>query len=165
MIAQPSPCLGGKPLRFIKFIRKVFCDSGKGRGRLQGIIGKLDYLQKLGIDAIWLTDLSIANADNGYDIADYYAINPDFGTMQDFEQLLKEAHRRGIRIIMDIVVNHTSPNTTWFQSALSVAIALTATIFGANRLTVVCRTTNGNLNLVAVRGRWMKRPVSIICIC
>ncbi|WP_264767673.1 alpha-amylase family glycosyl hydrolase, partial [Klebsiella pneumoniae] len=80
-----------------------------GVGDLQGIISKLDYLQKLGIEAIWLTPIyQSPMVDNGYDIADYYAINPDFGTMQDFEQLLKEAHRRGMRIIMDIVVNHTS---------------------------------------------------------
>lgn len=99
---------------------KSFCDSGaKGVGDLQGIISKLDYLQKLGIEAIWLTPIyQSPMVDNGYDIADYYAINPDFGTMQDFEQLLKEAHRRGIRIIMDIVVNHTSTEHAWFQSAL-----------------------------------------------
>ncbi|MGG6324017.1 alpha,alpha-phosphotrehalase [Vibrio cholerae] len=99
---------------------KSFYDSGaKGVGDLQGIISKLDYLQKLGIEAIWLTPIyQSPMVDNGYDIADYYAINPDFGTMQDFEQLLKEAHRRGIRIIMDIVVNHTSTEHAWFQSAL-----------------------------------------------
>lgn len=99
---------------------KSFCDSGdKGTGDIQGIISKLDYLQRLGIDAIWLTPVyQSPMIDNGYDISDYYAINPDFGTMADFDQLLKEAHQRGIRLIMDIVVNHTSTEHQWFQSAL-----------------------------------------------
>ncbi|SKA20669.1 trehalose-6-phosphate hydrolase [Vibrio cincinnatiensis] len=99
---------------------KSFCDSGaKGTGDLQGIIGKLDYLKRLGIEAIWLTPIYPSPmVDNGYDIADYYAINPDFGSMADFEQLLDEAHQRDIRIIMDIVVNHTSTDHAWFQSAI-----------------------------------------------
>ncbi len=146
---------------------KSFCDSGaKGVGDLQGIISKLDYLQKLGIEAIWLTPIyQSPMVDNGYDIADYYAINPDFGTMQDFEQLLKEAHRRGMRIIMDIVVNHTSTEHAWFQSALGDRNSPYRDYYiWRKRLTVVCRTT-GNPNLAGVRGRWMKRPVSIICIC
>ncbi|WP_428774318.1 alpha,alpha-phosphotrehalase [Vibrio sp.] len=99
---------------------KSFCDSdSRGTGDLQGIISKLDYLHKLGIDAIWLTPVYRSPmVDNGYDISDYYAINPDFGTMTDFDQLLEQAHQRGIRIIMDIVVNHTSTEHAWFQSAL-----------------------------------------------
>lgn len=99
---------------------KSFCDSGsKGTGDIQGIISKLDYLKLLGIDAIWLTPIyQSPMIDNGYDISDYYAINPDFGTMADFEQLLEQAHQRDIRIIMDIVVNHTSTEHHWFQSAL-----------------------------------------------
>lgn len=99
---------------------KSFCDSGhKGTGDIQGIISKLDYLKMLGIDAIWLTPVyQSPMVDNGYDISDYYAINPEFGTMADFDQLLQEAHQRGIRLIMDIVVNHTSTAHHWFQSAL-----------------------------------------------
>ncbi|USD41819.1 alpha,alpha-phosphotrehalase [Vibrio sp. SCSIO 43135] len=99
---------------------KSFCDStNKGTGDIQGIISKLDYLKLLGVDAIWLTPVyQSPMIDNGYDISDYYAINPDFGTMADFDQLLAQAHQRGIRIIMDIVVNHTSTEHQWFQSAL-----------------------------------------------
>ncbi|MGF1737039.1 alpha,alpha-phosphotrehalase [Photobacterium satsumensis] len=99
---------------------KSFCDSGsKGTGDIQGIIAKLDYLQTLGVDAIWLTPVySSPMIDNGYDISDYYNINPDFGTMADFDQLLAEAHQRSIKIVMDIVVNHTSTEHAWFQSAL-----------------------------------------------
>ena len=99
---------------------KSFCDSSdKGTGDIQGIIYKLDYLQKLGVDAIWLTPVyQSPMIDNGYDIADYYSINPDFGTMADFDNLLEQAKSRGIRLIMDIVVNHTSTEHHWFQSAL-----------------------------------------------
>ncbi len=99
---------------------KSFCDSGsKGTGDIKGIISKLDYLKHLGVDAIWLTPVyQSPMVDNGYDISDYYAVNPEFGTMQDFDTLLAEAHQLGIRIIMDIVVNHTSTEHHWFQSAL-----------------------------------------------
>ncbi|MDE1313500.1 alpha,alpha-phosphotrehalase [Vibrio aestuarianus] len=99
---------------------KSFCDSGsKGTGDIRGIISKLDYLQTLGIDAIWLTPIySSPMVDNGYDISDYYDVNPEFGCMQDFDDLLAQAHQKGIRIIMDIVVNHTSTAHAWFQSAL-----------------------------------------------
>ena len=99
---------------------KSFCDSGsQGTGDIQGIISKLDYLKLLGVDAIWLTPVyQSPMIDNGYDISDYYAINPDFGSMEDFDLLLSQAHQRGIRIIMDIVVNHTSTEHKWFQSAL-----------------------------------------------
>ncbi|MFT6984833.1 MAG: trehalose-6-phosphate hydrolase [Psychromonas sp.] len=99
---------------------KSFCDSGnKGTGDLKGIISKLDYLKALGIDAIWLTPIySSPMIDNGYDISDYYTINPDFGCMADFDLLLQSAHQRGIRIILDIVVNHTSTEHHWFKSAL-----------------------------------------------
>ncbi|NOI64933.1 alpha,alpha-phosphotrehalase [Vibrio sp. 99-8-1] len=99
---------------------KSFCDSGdKGTGDLQGIISKLDYLQLLGVDAIWLTPVyESPMVDNGYDISDYYAINPQFGCMDDFDELLEKAHQKGIRVVMDIVVNHTSTHHKWFQDAL-----------------------------------------------
>ena len=99
---------------------KSFCDSGsQGTGDIKGIISKLDYLNHLSVDAIWLTPVYASPMiDNGYDISDYYAINPQFGTMEDFDLLLSEAHQRGIRIVMDIVVNHTSTEHAWFQSAL-----------------------------------------------
>ena len=99
---------------------KSFCDSGaQGSGDIKGIISKLDYLKTLGVDAIWLTPVyESPMIDNGYDISDYYAINPEFGTMEDFDELLAAAHQRGIRIVMDIVVNHTSTAHAWFQSAL-----------------------------------------------
>ena len=89
---------------------KSFQDSGaRGTGDLKGIMARLDYLKTLGIDALWLTPVYVSpQVDNGYDIADYLAIDPAYGTMADFEALLAAAHGRDIRIVMDIVVNHTS---------------------------------------------------------
>lgn len=95
---------------------RSFCDSNHdGIGDLRGIISKLDYLKLLGIDVIWLSPVyKSPNCDNGYDISDYMDIMDDFGTMEDFDVLLNEAHRRGIKIIMDLVVNHTSDEHAWF---------------------------------------------------
>lgn len=100
---------------------RSFCDSnGDGIGDLKGIIGKLDYLQKLGINVIWMSPVyKSPNDDNGYDIADYQAIMDEFGTMEDFDELLTEAHQRGIRIVMDLVVNHTSDEHAWFMESRS----------------------------------------------
>lgn len=100
---------------------KSFYDSNRdGIGDLQGIIEKLNYLQKLGIDVIWLTPIYTSpQRDNGYDISDYYAIDESYGTMEDFERLLEEAHGHGIKIIMDIVVNHTSTEHRWFKESAS----------------------------------------------
>ncbi|TDM02132.1 alpha,alpha-phosphotrehalase [Macrococcus carouselicus] len=95
---------------------KSFNDTtGNGQGDINGIIDKLDYLKLLGIDYIWLTPVyrSPMN-DNGYDISDYYEINPEFGTKADFKHLLDEAHARGIKIMSDIVINHTSTHHHWF---------------------------------------------------
>lgn len=95
---------------------KSFNDTtGNGQGDINGIIEKLDYLKTLGVDYLWLTPVyrSPMN-DNGYDISDYYEINPDFGTKEDFKRLLDEAHARGIKIMSDIVINHTSTEHNWF---------------------------------------------------
>ncbi|TNI13456.1 alpha,alpha-phosphotrehalase [Aeromonas veronii] len=99
---------------------KSFQDSGaRGTGDLKGIMARLDYLKTLGVDALWLTPVYVSpQVDNGYDIADYLAIDPAYGTMADFEALLAAAHARDIRIVMDIVVNHTSTEHAWFKSAL-----------------------------------------------
>lgn len=95
---------------------RSFMDSdGDGIGDLQGIISRLDYLKYLGIDVIWLSPVyKSPNDDNGYDISDYQAIMDEFGTMDDFDALLAGAHERGIRIVMDLVVNHTSDEHKWF---------------------------------------------------
>ena len=99
---------------------KSFYDTtGNGTGDLPGIIAKLDYLKELGVDVIWLTPIyDSPQRDNGYDIRDYYHIYEEYGTMEDFDRLLEESHSRGIKIIMDLVVNHSSTEHEWFQDAL-----------------------------------------------
>lgn len=99
---------------------RSFQDSnGDGIGDLDGICSRLDYLKDLGVDAIWLTPIyDSPNDDNGYDIRDYCAIMKEFGTMEDFDRLLKEVHKRGIKLIMDLVINHTSDEHPWFVKAL-----------------------------------------------
>ncbi len=93
-----------------------FQDSdGDGYGDLNGIRSRLDHLKSLGVGAVWLTPVyESPMMDNGYDVADYYAINPRYGTMEDMEALIKEADEKGIRIVMDLVFNHTSDQNQWF---------------------------------------------------
>lgn len=100
---------------------KSFNDTtGNGTGDIQGIIEKLDYLKNLGVDVLWLTPIyDSPQRDNGYDIRDYYKIFEDYGTMEDFDRLLAEAHKRNLKIIMDIVVNHTSTEHEWFVQSRS----------------------------------------------
>lgn len=98
---------------------KSFYDSnGDGIGDLPGIISKLDYLKELGVDIVWISPIYASPfADQGYDISDYYKIDPSFGTMEDMDLLLKEAEKRGMYILMDLVVNHCSDEHEWFQKA------------------------------------------------
>lgn len=100
---------------------RSFKDSdGDGIGDLRGIISRLDYLQSLGIDAVWLNPIYASpNDDNGYDVSDYRSIMKEFGTMADFDELLKGLHARGIRLIMDLVVNHSSDEHQWFKQSRS----------------------------------------------
>ena len=105
---------------FYQIYPKSFLDSnGDGIGDIRGVIEKLDYLEKLGIDGIWLSPVCDSpQVDNGYDISDYRAVWPAFGSMEDMEALIREAKKRGISIIMDLVLNHTSHRHRWFQEAL-----------------------------------------------
>lgn len=100
---------------------RSFCDSnGDGIGDIQGIISKLDYIKSLGVDYLWLSPVyKSSNKDYGYDIDDYYAINPEFGTMEDMAELLKTAKEKGLGILMDLVANHTSDQHEWFKKALA----------------------------------------------
>jgi len=100
---------------------RSFMDSnGDGIGDIQGVISKLDYLKDLGIDVIWICPIySSPNDDNGYDISDYKGIMEEFGTIEDFDQLLEEVHSRGMKLIMDLVINHTSDEHPWFIESRS----------------------------------------------
>ena len=94
--------------------------DGDGLGDIRGIIDSLDHIAELGITHIWLSPVyKSPDDDNGYDIADYKAIQPAFGTMEDFDELVAEAKKRGIGIVMDLVINHTSDEHEWFRRALA----------------------------------------------
>ena len=124
---------------------RSFCDSnGDGIGDIPGIISKLDYLKELGVDVVWLSPIyESPNDDNGYDISDYRAIMREFGTMEDFDQLLRQMHARGIRLVMDLVVNHTSDEHPWLGGS---------------------QTTGDPVSPVRP-GNMMKQQICIICIC
>ena len=103
---------------FYQVYPKSFLDTdGDGIGNINGITRRLDYLKDLGINAVWVCPVYCSPMkDNGYDISDYYGIQPEFGTLEDVKELIREADKRKIRIIMDLVVNHCSDRHAWFQS-------------------------------------------------
>lgn len=104
---------------FYELYIRAFQDSNKdGKGDIQGLISRLDYIQELGVDCIWLLPMYPSpGRDDGYDIMDYYNINPEYGTLDDFKEFLEESHKRGIRVIADLVINHTSDQHPWFIEA------------------------------------------------
>ena len=105
-----------KDMVFYQIWPRSFCDgNGDGIGDLKGVLSRLDYLKLLGVDGIWFSPLYASpNADMGYDISDYYSIHPEYGTMEDFQAVLDGAHERGMKVIIDLVVNHTSDEHPWF---------------------------------------------------
>ena len=101
-----------------------FCDSdGDGIGDLQGVISKLDYLQELGVNGIWLMPIHPSPSYHKYDVTDYYAIDPQYGTMADFEEFMEQCRQRDISVILDLVLNHTGVDYPWFQSACQALLA------------------------------------------
>lgn len=102
------------------YVRAFFDSNADGHGDINGLAEKLDYLKELGVDCLWLLPIYPSPLkDDGYDISDYYHIHPDYGSLEDFKHLLVEAHRRGLRVITDLVMNHTSDAHPWFQAARS----------------------------------------------
>jgi maltose alpha-D-glucosyltransferase/alpha-amylase len=100
------------------YIRAFHDTTGDGNGDIRGLIKKLDYLKDLGVDCLWLLPIYPSPLiDDGYDIADFYGVHPEYGTIEDFKELIDKAHKRGIRVIADLVLNHTSDQHPWFQSA------------------------------------------------
>ena len=134
---------------------RSFQDSnGDGIGDIPGITKRLPYIRELGADVIWLSPVyQSPNDDNGYDISDYQAINPEFGTMEDFDEMLRTAHSLGLKIVMDLVVNHTSDEHRWFKEALK----------GKDNPYLLPIT--GDPALGEAHGSMTRRPASISCIC
>ena len=146
---------------------KSFLDTnGDGIGDLRGIISKLDYLKKLGIDIIWLSPIYKSPfVDQGYDIADYYAIAEEFGTMEEFDELLAEAKKRDMHIIMDLVINHCSDKHEWFQKALADPDGAFADYFySAREKTAIHRAITVPILEEAVGKRYRERT-NIIFTC
>jgi maltose alpha-D-glucosyltransferase/alpha-amylase len=100
---------------------RAYCDStGDGKGDIQGLISKLDYIKSLGVDCIWILPIYPSPLkDDGYDIADFYGVHPDYGTLDDFKELVNQAHHRDLKIIADLLLNHTSDQHPWFQASRS----------------------------------------------
>lgn len=101
------------------FVRSFYDTNEDGIGDLNGVTAKLDYLKELGIGGIWLMPINPSPSYHGYDVTDYYGVNPDYGTLDDMKKLLDEAHKRDIKVIIDLVVNHTSSEHPWFKEALA----------------------------------------------
>lgn len=115
-----QPKLGYSGRVFYEIFVRAFNDSnGDGIGDLKGVTQKLDYLQSLGVKGIWLMPINASPSYHGYDVTDYYNINPDYGTMDDYKELIKECHKRNIMVVMDLVLNHTSIQNAWFKQAVS----------------------------------------------
>ena len=145
---------------------KSFCDSdGDGFGDLRGVIGKLDYIQKLGVDYIWLTPFFVSpQRDNGYDVEDYYQIDPRYGTMKDFEEMVAEAAKRGIGVMLDMVFNHTSDRHEWFQKALAGDEEYKDFYISGKARRRVSRPPTGRASSEGAPGSMWKNLTNIICI-
>lgn len=146
---------------------RSFKDSnGDGIGDLQGIISKLDYIENLGVDVVWLSPVyKSPNDDNGYDISDYRDIMDEFGTMADWEQLLREVHGRRMKLIMDLVVNHTSDEHQWFIESRSSKNNAYRDYYMWHPGKDGQPLTTGSPFSADRFGSLMRTPVNIICIC
>ncbi|MCB9283249.1 MAG: DUF3459 domain-containing protein [Lewinellaceae bacterium] len=117
--SKDTPPQSGSSRVFYEIFLRSFSDSdGDGIGDIRGLIEKLDYLEELGVGGIWLMPVHPSKSYHKYDVMDYYGIDPEYGTMADFRELLAEAHRRDMQVIIDLVLNHTDDEHPWFQAAL-----------------------------------------------
>ena len=143
---------------------RSFQDSdGDGIGDLNGITSRLDYIQSLGVDIIWLNPIFLSpNDDNGYDISDYREIMREFGTMEDFDRLLKEIHKREMRLVLDLVVNHTSDEHPWFEDPDIIPIIIITIGARPRKVSLPCASAISTRK--ATLGRITSQPTRITCI-
>ena len=121
-MSEPDPLWYKDAVVYEVHVRCFFDSNDDGIGDFEGLTRKLDYLQDLGVTAIWLLPFYPSPLkDDGYDVADYHNVHPQYGTRQDFRQFVREAHRRGLRVITELVINHTSDQHSWFQRARRAA--------------------------------------------
>ena len=146
---------------------RSFMDSnGDGIGDLQGVISRLDYLKDLGIDVIWMSPCyKSPNDDNGYDISDYRDIMDEFGTMDDFKEMLAGIHERGMKLVMDLVVNHSSDEHQWFAESRKSWITRTGIIISGETAGMGESPTTGPHISTVPRGSMIRPQTSIICTC
>ena len=145
---------------------RSFCDgNGDGIGDLWGVLDKLDYIKSLNVDAIWFSPLFPSpNADYGYDISDYMDIHPDYGNLQVFRQVLDGAHARGMKVFMDLVVNHTSDEHRWFlESRKSKDNPYHDYYYWRKARAAACRRTTGRASSRAAPGSMTPLLTSTIC--
>src|SRR5881628_3756751 len=116
--APPAPAWTHGGVCYEIFVRSFFDSNGDGIGDLNGLAAKLDYVKGLGASCIWLMPVAASPSYHGYDVSDYYTVEPAYGSNDDFKRLVVEAHRRGIAVLVDMVLNHTSSEHPWFQAAL-----------------------------------------------
>lgn len=143
---------------------KSFKDTtGSGTGDIKGLTRKLDYLQDMGIDIVWLQPVYVSpQNDNGYDVADYRRIDPAFGTMEDFDELMHELKKRGMHLMTDIVVNHSSTEHPYFRKPANRRTMLTAIIIsGKMRHRTAALPTTGSLSLADLHGSGRRQRASI----
>src|SRR5579859_5709616 len=115
---QPDPAWTRGAVCYEVFVRSFMDSNGDGTGDLNGLTSKLDYIKGLGASCIWLMPINPTPSYHGYDVTDYYGIEPAFGTKADFKRMTAAAHRRGIRVFVDFVPNHSSNRNSWFEAAL-----------------------------------------------
>ena len=146
---------------------RSFQDSnGDGIGDLRGIISRLDYLKELGVDVVWLSPVyKSPNDDNGYDISDYQDIMDEFGTLADWEELLAEMHARGIRMVMDLVVNHSSDEHPWFVESRKSKDNPYRDFYIWRPAKDGRSRTTGNPSSAARPGSTTRRPTNTTCTC
>ena len=114
----PGPVWTRGAVCYEVFVRSFFDSNGDGVGDLNGLAQKLDYINGLGASCIWLMPVAVSPSYHGYDVSDYYRVEPAYGTNDDFKRLVAEAHRRGIVVLVDMVLNHSSSEHPYFQAAL-----------------------------------------------